>query len=99
MPRPARPIALAQTTEIKTAVARKLQAGAAALAIVMLLGWVSAMDYSDQLAQSEHYSAMVCTGVWPDYRGIEPDCQGYHRARSQGSGKTPAPQQWLAQSH
>jgi hypothetical protein len=42
--------------------------------IIAALGYVGSMGYNDELAQEQHYTDMVCAQVWPDYRGIEPEC-------------------------
>lgn len=44
------------------------------VAIITGLGVVGTMDYQDKLKEAEHYAAMVCDGSWPNYKGIEVDC-------------------------
>jgi hypothetical protein len=38
---------------------------------------VSTMDYNDQVSQGNHYTTMVCSGHWPDYKQINPECGDY----------------------
>ena len=47
----------------------------AVIALVAVLGIVGTMDYQDELKEAEHYAAMVCDGSWPNYKGIEVDCE------------------------
>jgi len=39
-----------------------------------LMAWVGTMSYTDAVNENEHYTRMVCAEVYPDYLGIEPDC-------------------------
>lgn len=32
------------------------------------------LDYMDQQREAETYRQMVCSGAWPDFKGLEPDC-------------------------
>lgn len=43
-------------------------------ALIALAGVVGTMDYQDELKEAEHYAAMVCDEVWPNYKGVEVDC-------------------------
>lgn len=43
----------------------------AALIVVIAHG----MDYNDAQQDEKHYAIMVCDGVWPDYKEIEPSCE------------------------
>ena len=40
------------------------------------LGVVGTMDYQDELKEAKHYETMVCAEAWPNYKGIEVDCNG-----------------------
>lgn len=42
--------------------------------IIAALGYVGSMDYNDELAQEQHYTDMVCAGVYANYRGIPINC-------------------------
>jgi hypothetical protein len=42
--------------------------------LLLLLGVVGTMDYNDQVADTEHYNAMVCNKYWPDYKSLKPTC-------------------------
>lgn len=53
-----------------------MKAVLAAVALIAVFGAVGAMDYQDELKDSEHYAAMVCNGHWPNYKSIEVDCNG-----------------------
>jgi len=44
------------------------------LAIALLAA--GSMSYKDSLADAERYRNMVCEGTWPDYKDINPDCEG-----------------------
>ena len=46
------------------------------VAIIAGLGVVGTMDYQDELKEAEYYEAMVCAEAWPNYKGIEVDCNG-----------------------
>ena len=45
-------------------------------AVAALFGIVGSMDYADAKAEADHYEQMVCDGYWPDYRGVNPVCDG-----------------------
>ena len=49
----------------------------AVVVLVALVGVVGTMDYHDAIKEAEHYAAMVCDGNWPNYKGVEVDCNGY----------------------
>ena len=49
---------------------------AAAALLLALFAAVSTMDYDDAVADAEHYDAMVCGGLWPDFDGRRPQCTG-----------------------
>ena len=42
--------------------------------IFVMLGFVGAMDYQDELLAQQHYTDMVCAGHYPDYKELEPTC-------------------------
>ena len=46
------------------------------VAIIAGLGVVGTMDYHDAAKEAEHYTTMVCAEAWPNYKGIEVDCNG-----------------------
>ena len=48
----------------------------AVAALVALAAAVGTMDYQDELKEAEYYEAMVCAEAWPNYKGIEVDCNG-----------------------
>lgn len=35
---------------------------------------MSTMSYNDEASLEKQYKSNVCDGIWPDYKGIEPDC-------------------------
>ena len=48
------------------------------LAIAVLIAMtllVCGLDYEDQLAEERMYTEMVCSGYWPDYKEVKPDCE------------------------
>lgn len=46
------------------------------LLIVAAIFAVSEMDFKDAINQESHYTSMVCSGAWPDYENLKPDCGG-----------------------
>ena len=48
----------------------------AVAALVALAAAVGTMDYHDAAKEAEHYTTMVCAEAWPNYKGIEVDCNG-----------------------
>jgi hypothetical protein len=36
---------------------------------------VSSWDWDEETSQEEEYAQMVCSRVWPDYRGTNPQCK------------------------
>ena len=35
---------------------------------------VGTADFREQIVQYNHYTDMVCSGAWPDYRDMKPTC-------------------------
>lgn len=52
----------------------------AVVALIALFGVMGTMDYHDAVKEADHYAAMVCDGIWPNYKGVEVDCSGSNRA-------------------
>ena len=42
--------------------------------IFVMLGFVGAMDYQDELVAQQHYTDMVCACHYPDYKELKPTC-------------------------
>ncbi len=53
----------------------KLRYPLAFFAFIIIFGFVGSMDYEDAIAVEEHYSEMVCSGHWPDYKNQNPTCE------------------------
>ena len=47
----------------------------AVAALIAMFGAVGTMDHQDEIREAEHYAAMVCDGSWPNYKGVEVECQ------------------------
>lgn len=47
------------------------------LAVLLLLIALVALNlgHDDEQAAADHYTAMVCDGLWPDYKGVKPRCE------------------------
>lgn len=41
---------------------------------IALYAIVSTMSYSDEVSAEQQYKSNVCSGIWPDYKGLKPDC-------------------------
>lgn len=52
----------------------EIKAMAIALALGILVAWASEMSYRDAKLAEESYRDDVCAGVYPDYKGLAPDC-------------------------
>lgn len=46
------------------------------IAFVCLIGVVGQLDYQDEIIAEQSYIRDVCAGVYPDYKYLEPDCEG-----------------------
>tara|TARA_R110002020_G_scaffold270775_1_gene486024 strand:+ start:62 stop:232 length:171 start_codon:yes stop_codon:yes gene_type:complete len=46
------------------------------LFILIALGIVGEMDYQDAIQAEIHYQKMVCDGHYPDYKNLNPSCDG-----------------------
>jgi hypothetical protein len=42
--------------------------------LFLILGIIGNMDYRDAVLAEQHYARMVCDEIWPDYKGLEPEC-------------------------
>ena len=42
------------------------------LALAILL---TGCGYDDETLAAENYAQMVCGGAWPDFKGLNPDCE------------------------
>jgi len=47
-----------------------------AVFFITVIAITSKMDAQDEADQFEHYTKMVCSGAWPDYKKIGVDCEG-----------------------
>ena len=47
------------------------------LAVLLLLVALVALHlgHDDEQAAADHYADMVCQGLWPDYKGVTPECE------------------------
>ena len=45
-----------------------------AVFVLIVLIISSSISYEDEVAEANHYRAMVCDGHWPDFKGTEPEC-------------------------
>jgi hypothetical protein len=45
------------------------------VAFVAVFGLVGAMDYEDAVQAETRYNTMVCDGLWPDYKNLNPECK------------------------
>jgi hypothetical protein len=34
----------------------------------------STLDFSNKIQQASSYQEMVCSGAWPDYKALHPEC-------------------------
>lgn len=41
---------------------------------IVLYALVSTMSYRDEVSLEQQYKNNFCDGIWPDYKGIKPDC-------------------------
>lgn len=46
------------------------------LALIGLIGIVGQMDYESEIIAEDQYIQDVCSGVYPDYKYLQPDCEG-----------------------
>lgn len=54
--------------------AQRILLNAGVVLALLLLGFVSNMDYEDELAEQAFYEEMVCLGHWPDYKNLGVVC-------------------------
>ena len=47
-----------------------------AAALTCAFAWVSNDEFNHELQQAEQYRQDVCAGLIPDYKNIEPTCEG-----------------------
>lgn len=59
---------------------KTITTAAAITALLLAYGIVGTSDYEDAVAADQHYTKMVCAGVWPDYEDRRPDCSAIHAA-------------------
>lgn len=54
------------------------------LITIIVLIWllVSTMDYEDEQQEARQYIHMVCSGAWPDYKQLNPECGSKSREQS-----------------
>ena len=45
------------------------------IAFLALIGVVGQMDYEDEIISEQSYIRDGCSGVYPDYKYLEPDCK------------------------
>lgn len=45
------------------------------MVLIVLFSWVSGEDYEEELKQEQVYIDNVCSGLWPDFRRLSPDCK------------------------
>ncbi len=50
----------------------KIGIGLFAFILVLL---VSSQDFEHQTMISDEYTYNVCSGFWPDYKNLKPDCE------------------------
>lgn len=43
-------------------------------AILLALGWIGNQDYQDELIEERRYSEDVCSGIYPDFKNLKPQC-------------------------
>ena len=43
--------------------------------IALLMFWVSAEDFKHEVVISSEYTYNVCSGFWPDYKDLKPNCE------------------------
>jgi len=46
----------------------------ALVAVLAAMAWASNGDYEHEIQQQQHYKEMVCSGLWPNYKKQEIDC-------------------------
>ena len=46
-----------------------------ALVIIWLVIAVSNMAFQDEIDESNIYQENVCSGLWPDYKNLNPKCE------------------------
>lgn len=44
-------------------------------AIILIVAFLQGCGYADETLAAEHYASMVCSGAWPDFKHIKPDCE------------------------
>ena len=43
-------------------------------AILLALGWIGNQDYQDELIEERRYFEDVCSGIYPDFKNLKPQC-------------------------
>ena len=43
-------------------------------AILLALGWIGNQDYQDELIEEQRYLEDVCSGIYPDFKNLQPQC-------------------------
>ncbi len=54
--------------------AQRILLNAGGVLALLLLGFVSNMDYEDELAGQAFFEEMVCVGHWSDYKNLGVVC-------------------------
>ena len=49
--------------------------GILGILLFIAMGAISQDDYEQSLRDEALYGELVCSDVWPDFRGLEPDCE------------------------
>jgi hypothetical protein len=42
--------------------------------LTVIFSITSTWDLTDEIQFSEEYKTMVCSGAWPDYKSLHPEC-------------------------
>ncbi len=43
-------------------------------AVLLALGWIGNQDYQDELIEERRYFEDVCSGIYPDFKNLKPQC-------------------------
>ena len=43
-------------------------------AILLALGWIGNQDYQDELIEEQRYLQDVRSGIYPDFKNLQPKC-------------------------
>ena len=53
---------------------KKLKTFAFTGLLIALVLIASSISYEDEVADERHYIEMVCSGAWPDFKNLNPEC-------------------------